>query len=273
MPKTRPPKRKDELTARSHALFVFLSLFPVFCFGQACPAIRVDRVSPAALICIRETLPQHGILLEQTNDGAVTGPRGAKGTFTWDSGRQSLSVTITTLPIFTSCQRAESEILDFGTACTGTDIVTHVANDGQRETWRIDSPDVRKPETGYAVIALQPGDSVRVTAGGCAQTGGHGDTWRLYVDPRNDPNHHGTIKLPGQTSFTRLKDLRAADTFVIPATAADLSLRLGYDDFDYSDNGYWGRDPGPNGECRNQSNAWIQIIVEHMRRREPGGNH
>ena len=271
----RKPMRTVQFSQRTYripghrqATFVLLSLFPAFCSSQICPAIRIDRVSPAALTCIRETLPQHGILLELGNDGAVTGPRGAKGAFAWDSHGQSLSVTITTLPIFTACQRAASEILDFGTACTGTDVVTHVASDGPREAWRIDSPDVRKPETGYPAIALQPGDSVRVTGGGCAQTGGHGDTWRLYVDPHNDPSHHGTIKFPGQTSFTRLKNLQSTDTFMIPATASDLSLRLGYEDFDYSDNGYWGRDPGPKGECRSQSNAWVEIVVEHARRRK-----
>ena len=240
----------------------------MYCHGQTCPEIHVDRVSLVALSCIRDTLPQHGILLEQNNSGAVTGPRGAKGMFNWNPVLQSLSLTITSLPIFTSCQRAESEVLDFSRACTGTNVVTQLASDAERKTWRIDSPDVRKPETAYPTISLQPGDSVRVTAGGCVQTGGHGDTWRLYVDPRNDSNHHGTIKFPGQASFTRLKDLRATDAFVIPPVS-DLSLHLGYEDFDYTDNGYWGRDPGPNGECRNQSNAYVQILVEHPSQTKP----
>jgi len=242
------------------------------CWGQGCAAIRLDGVSREALACFRETLPQHGIVLAQGEAGIIAGPQGAKGSFAWDSRLQLLSVTVTGLPLFSSCQRATSEIFDFGRACTGTDVVKLLARDGASETWRIDSPDIRKPETSYPGIPLEVGDSIRVTAGGCAQTGGHGNTWRLYVDPRNDQMHHGTIKVPGQTSFTRLKDLRATDLFVIPAAEDHASLRLGYEDADYTDNGYWGRDPGPNGECRDQPNAWVQISIEHTGRRERKDN-
>jgi|HubBroStandDraft_1064217.scaffolds.fasta_scaffold104862_2 hypothetical protein len=247
-------------------------LIPSACRAQACQAIRLDHISVEALECFRGSLPQHGILLEPGNAGAINGPAGAKGSFTWDSGLELLSVAITGLPVFTSCQRATSEVLDFGRACRGTDAVTQIAHDAARETWRIDSPDVRKPETAYPMIPLAPGDSVRVTAGGCAQTGGHGDTWRLYVDPQNDQIHHGAIKLPGQTSFVRLKDLRATEPYVIPSNLSNTVLRLGYEDTDHTNNGYWGRDPGPNGECRNQPNAWVEISIEHPARQRRKDN-
>jgi hypothetical protein len=242
-------------------------LMPPFCSAQLCPAIRSDHVSGAAFACFRDTLPQHGMLLGHGEAGSINGPQGAKGSFTWDSRLELLSVMITSLPLLASCRRAASEILDFGQACTGTDVVTQITRDSTQEIWRVDSPDVRRQETAYPMIPLEPGDSVRVTAGGCAQTGGHGNTWRLYVDPRNDQLHHGSIKFPGQTSFLRLKDLRAGEAFVIPATLDEAVLRLGFEDSDYTDNGYWGRDPGPNGECRNQPNAWVEIIVGHPARK------
>jgi hypothetical protein len=240
-------------------------LVPSFCSAQLCQTLRFERVSGAALACFRETLPQHGMRLGEGSAGEIKGPQGASGSFTWDSRLEILSVTISSLPMFASCRRATSEILDFGQACRGTDVVTQVAHDAVRETWRIDSPDVRKRETAYSMIPLEPGDSLRVTAGGCVQTGGHGNTWRRYVDPGNDQLYHGTIKFPGQMSSVRLKDVR--DPVVIPAGPVDAVLRLGFEDMDYTDNGYWGRDPGPNGECRNEPNAWVQIIVDHTARK------
>jgi hypothetical protein len=241
-----------------------MSMYAVLCassflMAQVCPVIRVDGVSAEALGCVRETLPRHGMILEEGDAAAITGPRGAKGSFNWDAGHRVLAVTITGLPFLASCQRAAAEILDFGRGCAGTDAVTRVGDN----TWRIDSPNVRKRESAYPTIRLLSGDTVRVLAGGCVQTGGHGDTWKLYVDPPKDPIHHGTIKLPGQAAFIRLKDIPAGDSYVIPAAGNDLPVRLGYEDNDYSENGYWGRDPGPNGQCRNQTNAWVQILVEH----------
>jgi hypothetical protein len=231
--------------------------------AQVCPVIRVDGISAEALGCVRNTLPRHGMILEEGDGGGITGPRGARGSFNWDAQHQILAVTITGLPFLASCQRATAEILDFGQACAGTDVVTRVAHDAARDIWRIDSPDVRKRESVYPAIRLLSGDSVRISAGGCVQTGGHGDTWKLYVNPPKDPIHHGTIRLPSQKAFVQLKDISAKDTFVIPPAGNDLPVRLGYEDNDYSENGYWGRDPGPNGQCRNQPNAWVRISVEH----------
>jgi hypothetical protein len=69
-----------------------------FLMAQVCPVIRVDGVSAEALGCVRETLPRHGMILEEGEAAAITGPRGAKGSFNWDAGHRVLAVTITGLP-------------------------------------------------------------------------------------------------------------------------------------------------------------------------------
>jgi hypothetical protein len=40
-------------------------------------------------------------------------------------------------------------------------------------------------------------------------------------------------------------------------------VRLGYEDDDYSDNGYWGHDDGNNDQCKNSVNAFVTVTVVH----------
>src|SRR5215471_7710529 len=54
---------------------------------------------------------------------------------------------------------------------------------GAVKTWRVDEPDVQHRTTDYPEISFQAGETVTVSAGGCVQTGGHGSTWKLYVNP------------------------------------------------------------------------------------------
>ena len=49
--------------------------------------------------------------------------------------------------------------------------VTHTVN-GNTETWRIDEPNVKKPIIEFQQIRFQPGDQVRVTAGGACKPEG-----------------------------------------------------------------------------------------------------
>src|SRR4051794_23874598 len=65
---------------------------------------------------------------------------------------------------------------------------------------RIDEPIVNQRLTEYRDITFQPGDVVTVNAGGCVQTGGHGKTWKRYVNPSGDNAdrlYHGLIWIPG----------------------------------------------------------------------------
>ena len=72
-----------------------------------------------------------------------------------------------------------------------------------RTVCRIDEPNVKERLTAYSQVTFQAGDSVSVQAGGCVQTGGHGKTWKRYVNPsgpNSDRLYHGLIQIPGVQS-------------------------------------------------------------------------
>ena len=58
---------------------------------------------------------------------------------------------------------------------------------------------------------------------GCCQTGGHGKTWKRYVDPQgpnSDRLYHGLVWVPGATSgLVRLQGV-IGKTFVVASDAA-----------------------------------------------------
>jgi hypothetical protein len=126
---------------------------------------------------------------------------------------------------------------------------------------RIDKPDVKRATTDYGRITMAKGDFVVVKAGGCAQTGGHGATWKRYLDPQGsgaDRHYAGTIDLPGVT--TGYQRIAAWANHTIEAREA-ASLRLGYQDDNYTDNGYWGHDDGTDNQCRGVGDAWVEFTV------------
>jgi hypothetical protein len=156
--------------------------------------------------------------------------------------------------------------------------VSHTVN-GNTEIWRIEEPNVQRPMTPYPQIRFQPGDSVTIVAGGCVQTGGTGSTWKLYVNPRgpgSDHLYHGLIlipgvagALPGSVKLTRIS--AAAGIWRIPAgfDSRQLYLRLGYEDDDYGDNGYWGHDDGTGDQCKGVGNAFVNVIIVHGTKENP----
>lgn len=136
------------------------------------------------------------------------------------------------------------------------------------EIYWIGDPNVSAPQTEYPWIRFQPSDKVTLDAGGCCQTGGAGATWKRYVDP-SGPNadrlYHGLVWIPG--AINNLQRIggwigRPSTVAAVP-NPADLFLRLGYEDDDYSDNGYWGRDEGTENQCAGQPNAWVMCSVIH----------
>lgn len=161
--------------------------------------------------------------------------------------------------------------------------ITHTVN-GSTETWRIERPNVKQHITPYRQIVFRPGDSITVQADGCVQTGGHGDTWKRYVNPSGNDSgnyYHGLIQIPGTTAgLVRFLQIshpingpgKAWEaTLTVPrnfAPAGELYLRLGYDDDGYSDNGYYSHDDGNDNQCKTSSTtdggpAVVTLSIQH----------
>src|SRR5690348_16525284 len=78
------------------------------------------------------------------------------------------------------------------------------------DQWFISEPTVNLPSGKfYPEIVIRGGDTILVSAGGCVQTGGHGQTWKRYVDPQgpnSDRLYHELIGgLPGANEM-RIQD-------------------------------------------------------------------
>lgn len=130
--------------------------------------------------------------------------------------------------------------------------------------YRIDEPEVRQRITEYPTVTFTPGEVIRITAGGCVQTGGHGKTWKRYVNPEGADGsrlYHGLVWIPGVTPGLMRVGWLNGKRLKIPADAdpSDLFLRLGYEDDYYRDNGYYKHDSGTNSQCKDQGNAWLEI--------------
>jgi hypothetical protein len=114
-------------------------------------------------------------------------------------------------------------------------------------------PNVLAASTSYPSLTFEPGDTVMMSASGCAQTGGSGRTWKRYLDPdpNSDHKYFGKISIPGATAgLVRISDV--ANNPSLPASTGGI-LVLGYEDDDYSDNGYWSHDDGNDDQCKDQS--------------------
>jgi hypothetical protein len=149
---------------------------------------------------------------------------------------------------------------------------------GSGQTCKITEPNVTQHQTPYPTILFHPGSFVTVHAGGCVQSGGSGQTWHRYVNPsgpNSDHLYHGLISYPGSGGLVRFAAASQTTdgwTFQVPKNAQDnVSLILGFEDDNYSDNGYWGhdRDNGPNGQCPTPGTpqaeigkpAWVTIMI------------
>ncbi|HEX4413583.1 MAG TPA: hypothetical protein VH107_08140 [Lacipirellulaceae bacterium] len=161
---------------------------------------------------------------------------------------------------------------------------------GTVTTWRIYRPVISQPEKNYTKIKYEEGDVITLEASGCDQTGGHGKTWKRYVDPQGpnaDRLYHGLIEMRGVTdkfkaSPTGKKGLvRILDTglknistglfrgeFVVgdlsKVPEKDRYLRLGFEDDDYSDNGYMDRnsDDGTGDQCKDLGTSYVVLTID-----------
>ena len=127
----------------------------------------------------------------------------------------------------------------------------------------IHKPIVSRPEWVYQNVVFAPGDKVFINGDGCVQTGGTGDTWKRYVNPGGggaDHLYHGLVRVPTGTLagtdvgnvMTRIEHVVGRPITVTGqgAPASDLVLHLGYEDDDYSGNGYDAHDDGTEDQCK-----------------------
>ena len=123
----------------------------------------------------------------------------------------------------------------------------------------IAQPPVNQHETPVPSVLFAPGDVVDIAADGCVQTGGSGNTWKRYVNPsgsNSESLYHGMIRIPTGTPNSALVEVRSligqrllvSGSADIPAS--QMMLHLGYQDDDYSDNGYNDHDDGTEDQCK-----------------------
>jgi hypothetical protein len=124
-------------------------------------------------------------------------------------------------------------------------------------------PNVLSSQTNYTSLTFQAGDTVVISASGCAQTGGSGKTWKRFLNPSptSDHKYFGKIFIPGVTNGM-VPISSVANQTLPPATGG--SLTLGYQDDAYSDNGYWSHDDGTDDQCKDQSGSTRGRAVVHL---------
>jgi len=160
-------------------------------------------------------------------------------------------------------------------------IVTHRIT-GNTETWQVREPNIKKKILSFPQIRFRVGDQIKVSGGGCVQTGGAGKTWKRYVDPlgpNSDRLYHGMVLLPGAigelpadnlNDFARILIVKGTAFTVKPISDPSmLHLWLGYEDDNYDDNGYWGQDEGTQGQCKIGNSfvehAFALVTIVHPR--------
>jgi hypothetical protein len=148
-----------------------------------------------------------------------------------------------------------------------------VKNGVETKLWRIDRPEVWSSapdgQVEYPMITFRPGDTITISAGGCVQTGGFGSqTWKSYTNPKgkDSPQYYwGTVFIKGVTAgvFKRIGELNGSlgPLREDPNAKTDYILRLGYQDDNTSDNGYWNHDDGNEDQCKGIGPAFVEIKI------------
>jgi C1A family cysteine protease len=180
----------------------------------------------------------------------------------------------------------DSNNIGFAAAWIVPQVVAHTP--GITETWTIPQPVVSssRPVVYDGVNALpkiefKSGDIIELTAGGCVQTGGSGDTWKRYVNPSGDDAgslYFGTVGIAGVTdgqvalrntggTYDRahrdVYKVRFPTPFPDGVSEDRRYLVLGYVDDDYGDNGYRDHDDGTEDQCKSVGNAVVTVRVTH----------
>ena len=152
-------------------------------------------------------------------------------------------------------------------------VISVTSNHGNTITWTINEPDVKRPSETFSQIRFQKNDEIYITAGGCVQTGGHGKTWKRYVNPSGDNNayfYFAKIQIPGVTYGLVRMEQFLNRKLSFPLNPDNNSyLILGYADDSYGDNGYSGHDDGTENQCKGVGNAWVKIVITHHATTQP----
>jgi hypothetical protein len=128
----------------------------------------------------------------------------------------------------------------------------------------INQPPVKAHETVIPSVLFAPGDLVDVFADGCVQTGGHGNTWKRYVNPSGPDSgrlYHGLVLIPTGTKDSALVRINTVIGKRLQVTGNGVSvdqlvLHLGYEDEStnaYGDNGYYSHDDGTEDQCKTKA--------------------
>jgi hypothetical protein len=241
--------------------------------NPSCSGQTLGSVSGDVWSCFKAaTSLQMGYAFPTTDSGRVSRD-GATVSYDYNAATRTLIVVVESKPLWKSCGAFNERIREHVEDCRGPTVSGPVSV-GNGEQWRIDGPNVRSPETAYPQIKLRPGDRVRIDADGCVQTGGPGQTWKLYVDPRGakSPNlFHGTIRLPGMTGSQTIRQfVNSGNNYEIGKNLrGDTRIYFGYQDDagQYANNGYWGHDDGDPVQCKGKGKAWVLVTVYHQQDR------
>lgn len=115
----------------------------------------------------------------------------------------------------------------------------------------IEHPDVSQRLSTYSQISFRRGDVVHVEAGGCVR---HGKEWRPYTD-------HALVFVPGAMEKPVPVASVLGREIDVTKTPEPETLQLGYDDSDYSENGYGAREANA-GPC-NGPDAFVRVNIRH----------
>jgi len=242
-------------------LFLLMTSAALLPGPQQCPPFVFKDISTEEWVCIQGKLREKGFTLGPGNAGEIT-QSGVQGSFELLPTQRVLTVTVRETAY--SCPTTERAVTEVVDACRNFETVRKLP-DPTSIRWRIDAPNIKQEQTDYPQILFKRDDTVTVTAGGCVQHGGPGKTWSLYVDPKpaRSPYYYGMIRLPGMTAPTRIKDIIDKPYHIPNDAVGSMFLKLGFTDFRFTDNGYWGRqgDDGIEDQCKDQPNAWVQIDI------------
>ena len=187
--------------------------------------------------------------------------------------RRYFGIALLTLVLF-ACIETKPEPQPQGTPTQpgGTPTPVPVVTPGALEfahgedmsTYKVNEPNVKQNVSALPSIVLKAGDLVTISAGGCVQTGGRGRTWKRYVDPSGDNAdrlYHGLVQIPGLPR-KRIQDV-IGQVIPVPSGTGAQALQIGYEDDNYSDNGYYSHDDGTDDQCKDVGSAWIVVVVQH----------